>query len=423
VPELHRPTPIGGALREPVGNIAPPPDRWVEDELDLGWYFRAILTRWQLLLAGALLGASIGFAAAHFRPVLYEATTTLLVVPPSLRTAGVVPSAVNPGTFRAILENASLASQVIRETGADQPPHNLTPHRFLERALVVEDIRGTNVVRLRVKLRDPKLAADATNRLALKAIALTRQLNQQEGSSVQDQLKNHLDDAAARMANAEVQLLSYRRTAQVELLEADTQAMLEERKDLLKLIISIESEKARLSSAEAEIKNQNRVLPVPRAVDAEEMLRRTDGTTEVLDSSNPFINPVYQSLDFQIATTRARLAGLQQQLRQVVEVRKLGGNELTRLSELYSRQIELARLQTGFDLARRVHSDLMVRYEESRTQALGFSSQLQLVDEAIPPDRPLSRRRIQYLALGFALGLFGAGLVALVWESRYNRSA
>ena len=398
------------------------------------------------------------------RPVLYEATTTLLIASP-VKTPG---AQANPQTFRAILENASLAAQVITELALGAPPHTLSPQGFLERALTVETVAGSNVVRVRVKLRDPKLAADASRRLSQKAIGLTRELSEQEGAAIQDQLKTHLTSAAERLASAEKDVLAYQQRAQVEVLKEDTDAMLDERGDLLKLVVAIESEKARLAAAEKEIARQERVLTVGRSVPAEEALLRADARnaieearppaeprrprdpdpkprsldekesaavrpvprvperpqpslaeeSESLDLTNRFINPVYQTLDFQIATSRARLAALEQQRRQLMDVRKLGNDGFARLSELYSREIELARLRTGFDLAKRIHSDLTVRYEESRTLAFGNSPQLQLVDAALPPDRPLSRGLVRLLALGLAAGFLGAGFLALLWESR-----
>lgn len=371
-----------------------------------------------MILVGAVGGAAIAFGAASARPILYEGVTSLLVAPPARPspTGGSFP--ITPATFKAVLESQSIAAAVIQETGLNQAPHNLTPQSFLERALVVEDERGANIVRVRVRLREPAVAADASRRVAAKAITLTRQLTEQEGTSIQQQLGRHLTDASQRLAAAERELLAYQQEAQIELLKEDSQALLDERGELLKLVISIESEKARLQAAEAEIKKQERFLSVRRALGAEEALRRTDQTTDVLDPSNAFINPVYQSLDYQIATSRAKLAGLDQQRRQLVEVRNVAGKELTKLSELYRRQIELARLQSTFDLAKRIHGELVVRFEESRTQALGNSAQLQVVSDAIPPDRPMARRRGQWSALGFITGLLAAGLVALLLESR-----
>jgi polysaccharide biosynthesis transport protein len=417
VPELSKPTPIGS--REPAVQPHQQATSPFEQELALGWYIHSLSRRWRVLLVVALLGAAGGYALASLRPILFEGVTTLLVVPPT-RT----PTAqINPATFRAILENASMAAKVIADTGLSQ-----TPQTFLENSLQIEQPAGTNVLRVRVRLEDPKTAADVSRRLANDAIALTRRLNQEEGSSLQDQLKSHLQDAALRLAAAEKEFLSYQQSAQVELVKEDTDAMLAERAELLKLTIAIESERARLASAEREIARQKPLLSATRSVGAEEALQhtmerargseQTAADPQSLDLTNPYINPVYQTLDFQIATSRTRLAALDQQRRQIVDVSKIGGKELAQLSELYRRRIELARLEMDFESAKQIHGDLRVRYEESRTQALGFSPQLQLVAEAIVPDRPLPRQRVRYSALGFVIGLLGAGAVALILEIR-----
>ena len=415
----------------------------MEEELAIGWYLSTLSRRWSLLLACAVLGALAGVVVASTRPVVYEGVTTLLVVPPP-RTPN---AQINPATFRAILENGSLATQVIAEAQLSQ-----TPQAFMESALDVEQPQGTNVVKIRVRLADPKQAADASRRFARGAISLTRRLNDDEGSLLQDQLKSHLTDAAARMAATEKDLLAYRQGAQLELLKTDTDSLLEERAELLNLTIAIESERARLDEATKEIARQSPILSSGRAVGAEEALRhaqqqaagtslpvaaparqrdstagaepaRRDGDKGAadprsLDLSNPYVNPVYQTLDFQIATSRTALKALEEQRRQIVEVRHIGGQELARLSELYRREIDLARLETSFDLAKRVHSDLLVRYEESRTQSLGSSPQLQLVDEAIVPERPLPRQHARFLALGLVLGILTAAAAVLLWESR-----
>ena len=152
----------------------------------------------------------------------------------------------------------------------------------------------------------------------------------------------------------------------------------------------------------------------------EDQLRRmqskakAEAEPQFLDLTNPFVNPVYQTLDFQIATARTRIAALEKERDELLNVKKLGGKELTQLSELYRREIEQARLQASFDLATRVYGDLGLRYEQSRTQPVGTAAQLQVVDDALPSDRPVARRRLQY-------GVFGSGLdwsmvlVALLW--------
>jgi hypothetical protein len=274
---------------------------------------------------------------------------------------------------------------------------------------------------------------EASRRLALKAVALNAEVSRREGSSIRELLKAHVDEASDQLKTAETQLLAYQREAQIELLERDTDAMIYERGELLRLTIDIESEKARLTAAESEISKQQRVLSVGRSVPSEDALRRAAALdrdnpanaaikdAQSLDLSNPFINPVYQTLEFQIASSRARLAGLQQQRRELIEVKKLGGRELKELSDLYRRQIELARLQTNYDLAKKVYSDVRVRYEETRSEGVGSSAVLQVVDDAIQPDRPLSRQGAKSAALGLVAGLLVAAAAALVLDSGERR--
>jgi polysaccharide biosynthesis transport protein len=266
--------------------------------------------------------------------------------------------------------------------------------------------------------------------LAQKAVSLNAEVSRREGTSIRDLLKVHLDESSAQLKAAETQLLAFQRAAQIELLQRDTDAMMYERGELLRLTLDIEGEKARLSSAESEISKQQRILPVGRSVMSEDALRRAAQSTrdipanaaiddaQKLDLSSSLLNPVYQTLEFQIASSRARLASLLQQRRELVEVKKLGGRELKELNELYGRNIELARLQTNYQLATRVYSDVKVRYEETRSEGVGSSAVLQVVDEAIPPDRPLSRQAAKSTGVGMVVGLMLAALVSLALDSR-----
>jgi uncharacterized protein involved in exopolysaccharide biosynthesis len=394
---------------------------WSENEINLWASARAIGERWTWVVIGALVGAVAAFALASRQPIVYEASTTLLVSYPA-RT-GVAET--SPQALTSILNNGSLASQVVSETGLDRPPHALTAQRFLAEALTIESVAGTNVMRVRVKLGDPALAAEASRRLSDKAIQLARALNDQGGTAIQEQLRAHLAAALERLSTAEQELLAFRQKAQVEVLRADTDTLLEQRDDLRRLDVALARERARLAAAEKEIARQERILPAARAVGSEEAMRRTGSVgrdtwesgsvdPESLDFSNPFVNPVYQTLDFQIASSRTSLAALEQERRQLIDVSKVGGTGLAPLSELYGREAELARRQANFELAQKVHSDLSVRYEESRTVALGNSPLLQLVDAALPPDRPLPRRRLRLITFGLITGAVLAALAALV---------
>jgi len=427
VPEAHRgPTALPGARDLSPASLPPRRDDGFDDEIDFSRYVRVVARHWMLLVVVALAGAALGFAYSRTKPVLYEGVTTVLISPPPRADARTTTAA----NFRVLLQNLTLSLQVINELGIDKPPFSLTAQRFRDEALQVEEVPGTNLVRVRVKLTDPGPAMEASRRLAQKAMSLNAEITRREGSSIRDLLSGQLKESSDQLKTAETQYVAFQREAQIELLESDTDAMIYERGELLRLTIDIEGEKARLKTAESEIAKQPRILSVGRSVPSEDALRRAAESdrenpanasmkdAQMLDLSNPLINPVYQTLEFQIASGRARLAALEQQRREVVDVKKLGGRELKALSDLYSRRIELARLESSYNLAKKVYGDLRLRYEETRSEGIGSAAVLQVVDDAIPPDRPLSRRGARSTALGFVSGLMIAALLALALDSR-----
>jgi succinoglycan biosynthesis transport protein ExoP len=132
---------------------------------------------------------------------------------------------------------------------------------------------------------------------------------------------------------------------------------------------------------------------------------------------NEFVNPVYESLDQVIATGRTRLAGLEKQKSELIDVRRLDADQQAKLSLLYERETELSRLQTEYDLSRAVYLDVATRYEQARVQVAGRSPKLQLMDTALPPDRPVSRHVVRNTALALLTGFFLTVVAALCFEA------
>lgn len=370
-----------------------------DDDFDFRWYVDALRARWLLVLAGAVLGAALGLAAGQLEPIRYEGAATVMVVPPAGPEAAVVPA-----TYVALLRNAGLATEVVSELGLNKPPYDLTVRSFLDDCLQVDELRGTRLFRVIVLLPDPNLAADAARRMAEKAVTLNQQLTEQEGHAAQNQLKAYLDDAAERLKTAERDLLEFQQKAQVDLVSKDADALLDQRQELPRLLVALEGEKGRLRAAEEDLARYQRTRPAA-------------GTPAAGETSAP-ADAVFESLSLEASRSRARLAELEQQRRQLIAVDKLGGDQLAKLSVLYSRQLELARLQNGYDIAKRVYSDLSLKYQESRTIAVNNSVLLQMVDRGIPADRPVSRRRAQSLALGLLAGTLITSLLALALAPR-----
>ena len=387
-----------------------------DDEIELGWYLRELQRRWKLAVAGALIGGALGFGYASLQPLRYEGVTAILVPPNNPQ--------LSPATFRAIAQNATLASQVISELKLGEGEGALTPARFVEDALRVDEVRGTPVVRVKVTLPDPRTAAEASRAVAEKAIALTREVIPQSiTSTIEEQLQSRLGDAQHEIANAQQALMNHKTGAHGDLFGKDSPPEPKRQADLLHLLLEIEGEDARLTLAEAAIKEQAQRLTRPR-VTVRPATPKTTGVSDgqLLESlpDNPPTNPVYETLRVQIAVARDRREALEQQHDSLISSKKIGRTELAALRDRFQPQIERVRLQARLDLARKVRDDLAVRYEEIRSQP--SIRQLAVIDGAQPPDHPLSRRRLHHATYGAAAGLVLTVVLVPLWQNRGRRS-
>lgn len=389
-----------------------PQDDLHDDEIDLMQYLLVLWRHRLAIVLGTLLCGLAAFVSGNLTPRAYEATAKLIVTPPKTGAVNDNTPAISVATFRALVENQSLGAAMVEEFGLNKEPHRVTPDAFVARCVKVETIRDTNVIVVKVRLWDRDLAAKVANRLAQVAVQLAQQLNQEGTVSARDIIKAQLDQSKKRLDQVEQRLGEFRRKAQIELLRKDVDALLGQRGALLALLVEIQAEQARLSQAEAQLANRGRIDTLKRSIDTDpaamEAARRgisDTGTVLPLQLRNEFVNPVYESLDQVIASSRTRLAGLQKQKSELIDVRKLDRDQQAKLSLLYQQEMELSRLQMEYDLSRVVYVDVATRNEQIRLQVVGRSAQLQVMDAALPPDRPISPRVLRNTAIALVLGL------------------
>lgn len=364
-----------------------------EDDLDLLRYGRFLAAYWLLLLVGTMVGAGAALAVAWRAPVRYQATSTVAIA-----ANGTTALALSPATSRALFANLSLVAETIEELQLNRD--GLTPQAFIEDALNLQPVPTTNLLKVSVSLPDPTKARLAAGTLSQKAVNLSRRLDQEGAVAGRDAFKKQMDEAAQRLDSAQDRLLNFQSTAQVDMLQAQTDSKIERRYQMSKVAIELESEKARLASMERELSRSQ----APGA-----------------DSSQPFSNPLYGMFHYEVAASRAKVASLEKEHKENLGATG-GAGAAKELSELYRRKMELSRLQADYDVSKRVYSDLATRYEEARGRVVGIMPQLQIVDPPVQPDRPLPRRLPQFAILGGLIGLVCAAVAAVLLNRRAARS-
>jgi uncharacterized protein involved in exopolysaccharide biosynthesis len=387
-------------------------------------YAGVVRRHWRSILAGLLAGAAVAGLVNLLAPRQYEAWATVLVTDARSLERGPWRSALVP-SVRTLLENQSLAAQLVKEFRLDAAPHDLDAEEFLRSALRVEDVKGTDVIRVRVRLRDPALAARVADRLVALGLELNRRVTRDEAASQRDALKAELDTARSRMQEMEKALLEFKQRAQIEVSRKDVDSTLGQRGLLLGVLIDIETEKARLARAEQELAGRERILTVRKTIDSEPTLmeaaknaREKDGVLG-LELRTEVINPVYEALEQQIANSRTRLSALQQQKAELSDKLRMGEQTVAQLTQLYQKEIELGKRELEYDLGRKVYSEVLIRYEQA--PITGRKTELQVVDTALAPRRPVFPRPWLNLALGSSFGLLGALVAAFGREYRRLR--
>ena len=392
-----------------------------DDEIDLMQY---VLALWRHRIALVVLTLACGLAAflASWRtPPVYEASAQLVVSQSKVGDLTNQPT-VSVATYKAMLDNQSVAAEILTEFGMDKPPYKLTVSSFLGGSVTSEILRDTNVIDVKVRLTDPAMAAKVANRFVERAVELAQRLSQDETVTARDIIKVQVDQSRQRLDQVEARLQAFKREAQVDLVKKDVETLLGQRGDLLKLLVEIEGEKARLAMAEEELAKKDRIDTVRRSIDTDPALMEAakelgkDQSVLPLQMRNELLNPVYQSLDQIVATSRTRLSGLEKQRAELVGVLKLNAPQLAQLTQLYAKEIEQSRLETEYDLAKKVYVDVATRYEQARLQVASRTAQLQLLDRALPPDRPIAPRPLRNTAIALVVGFMLSVVGILIFD-------
>lgn len=405
------------------------------DYLALFWRFRVAL------LAAAILGGATVFATSFSGPRIYESTVTLAATQSKIGDGG---QPIATAAFRPMVESLTTAAAVIDEMGLDQPPHKMRPSDFLKSVISVNEVRGTNLITVKVGRADPALAAAIANSVADHAVKTARKVSASEASHARDQIKEQLDLAVGRLDVSEARLREYKQRVRVEAVRKDVETLLGGpqvpafpkgqpvfvqdpsggRAGLLDLLVTIGSEKARLSVIERELASRRRVDVLTKTIDSEPVLadarrQAVPGTGSTIGTQlrSESINEVYQSLDAAAATTRSNLAGLEKQRAELLGQRKLGASTLSVLDHLYAIETELSRRQVERDLAEKIYRELSEKFQEARLQVIGRSAEFVIIDPAVPADWPTSRQVARNTVVGALAGLCLGLAGVLAWEA------
>jgi uncharacterized protein involved in exopolysaccharide biosynthesis len=175
---------------------------------------------------------------------------------------------------------------------------------------------------------------------------------------------------------------------------------------LVNLIVEIEGEKARLAKAQEQLSRTPRTISAAGrdGANATMLVEQAARQNAPASGEAPVLfdgvtNPVYTVLEYQVTTARNRIAQLERERDALVRLLNLSGSDMVQLRQLYTKRMELARLETEYELAQRIYIEVAARGEQTRIDAAGRATGLQMIEKAGKPSAPIPRNTLLVVAL------------------------
>lgn len=380
------------------------------DDFPLARLRETVLDKRRLLLTLLLVGIIGGAMWGAFRPRWYVAEVTLVV----RRAAALDDTNSRPDSadYPTLLANRAVAHDIVAKHHLER--WKIDAARLLE-LVSIREVRNTSLLVLSVTLPEPELARQVASSFAARATELNRDLNARDVVRARDMIKAQLDEASSSLRQAERRLLEHRSTALVELRRSDSKAKLDAREELVGLTADLEGERNRLVILDGQRKIAPETAPGIRLPGAEQELaeqaRQFEREIPAWPRGEGGANPVRQLLEYQVSASRARVAALEGRLRELTGRHDVDSKVLPDLLALYQGEVRLTRFELERDIAAKAVTDLSAQYEQARLKVASRVTDLQVVDEAIVPNRPVTSGVAVSAVIGLLLALVACVLV------------
>jgi uncharacterized protein involved in exopolysaccharide biosynthesis len=409
-----------------------------EREQELIDYLR-VLGKWKWrILAGSFAAALIVFVMTSMAPRTYEASVTLLVTDSKIPRpeggeaprAGVLP----PETFEAIIRSQALALDTIRQFGLDQAPWTLTPAGFLAHHLSVKMLRGTGLITLTATFGDPRLAADVANFVARRALELNARLNQTDTVSAKEYIQRQRDDARKTMDAQQAALVDFKRSASLESLRAEQSILLEAKQKLAQLYsdytIRIRGYQTDVVELRKALTKHEQLLTLTRSIFEDPSMlavaqERGAADLKALSSiqlKSQEVNRVHQNIQDRLIANETALAASESQRQDIERKIRDNGNAVIAVGgRITDADARLAVVTRNYTLSASAYELFAKKFDEASLSVAARITELKIVDPALIPLTPVSRRVVQKTAMAAAVSL--TTLILLAFFLDYLKTA
>jgi len=395
-----------------------------EEEIDLRGLIEVLWRRKWLILAIAIVAVAVaGFLSFFVIHPVYEASVLV-----ELRfTEQIKKQEVYP--FQ--IEDPYFLSQVIEKLQLDLQKYNPTINVELLRNkdfLETPDfLKIPILLKITVKNGNPEKVAEVANAIASQfvdfAIYNTQEDVKKELLSLEEGMKewqNKLDEIGRKkrdfLTQSEMEILEGELEAKKALWESF-------QGDFLLLEVQEKELQAALGKVKEKLESEPQYLKLHKSVleNSQEDSKAKSFFSNIfpLTIENEVINGVYNNLKGQVANLEAQLSGVEARKKTMQETAGELQIDLKSLeSTLLEKTIKRDQIQKEYDSALEAYSTLVQEYGKKQAyfRSEEVNAGVRIVSPALPPQEPVSPRKMLNMAIAGVLGIFVGIIAAFVAE-------
>lgn len=210
-----------------------------ESEIDLREVLEIIWRgKWIIIGLVVLAAVAAGFISTQLLEPTYEATATLLIMPPTYQTS-IEPKPLALETYRDLALTPDIASQIIRRLNLTNGDGKLLPAEAILRNVTVNIVASNNeqsrseaqrtgVLHLKATWNDPDIVRDIANTWAEIFMETTASIRKNESENVSGVILNQFRSTEDALIHAEDRLLEFRSKNQLPVVSQNVSLYREE---------------------------------------------------------------------------------------------------------------------------------------------------------------------------------------------------
>jgi len=435
-----------------------------ETEISLQDISKILKRRYKLILSLTLISALMALGVSLLIHPTYQSDITLRIqqskgLSDSLLSrspvGNVMAASQQLSTYAEILKSRTVVEKVIKETQSGKP--KLPTYEGFVRRITVSPVKDTEIMDVSVKDKSPEKAQEIANMLVKSFIERITTLSRSEQKEVGVFLAHRLKEQEKELDKAEAALEKYKSTQKMLSPEAQTQAIMDKMSTIDKLAaenkVALSASQAKLSTAEEQLgqekpgfvadsplvqqykgkladlevqlvgllqkytENHPQVKETKAAIE-ETRNKLNAEAARIVNSEASSTNPVHQELLQSKIQAEAEIAATNAQNQAIQQVLAQGEGELAKLP---AKEQGLAKVMRDVSVAQDIFTMLAQRHEEARISEVMTPINIQVIDQATLPEKPIGPKVPQNTAIGLILGLMLSIFLAFILEF-FNRT-